>query len=79
MKMEHLDANNLYGWAMSQPLPTGSFEWVQATELAVAAQHVREDAPQGFILEVNLEYPEELHNTHNAYPLAPERLVVQKE
>ena len=48
---------------MSQPLLTGGFEWVQATELAAAAQHVREDSPQGFILEVDLEYPEELHNT----------------
>ena len=36
------------------------------------------DSPEGFILEVNLEYPEDLHEAHNAYPLAPERMVVQK-
>ena len=74
----HLDANNLHGWAMSQPLPMGGFEWIKAAELTDLAS-LREDAPQGFILEVNLEYTEELHNTHNAYPLAPERLVFRKE
>ena len=34
------------------------------------------DGPEGFILEVDLEYPEDLHNAHNAYPFAPERMVV---
>ena len=37
------------------------------------------DSPEGLILEVDLGYPEELHEAHNAYPLAPERLVVQNE
>ena len=42
------------------------------------ADHPADD-PEGFILEVDLEYPEDLHNAHNAYPLAPERMVVQKK
>ena len=37
------------------------------------------DSPEGYILEADLEYPVELHEEHNAYPLAPERMVVQKE
>ena len=37
------------------------------------------DSPEGYILEVDLEYPEDLHDAHNSYPLAPERMVVQKE
>ena len=37
------------------------------------------DGPEGFILEVDLEYPEDLNNTHNSYLLAPEHMVVQKK
>jgi len=72
----YLDANNLYGWAMSQYLPTGGFEWVEKPD-EVHIQDHPDDAPKGYILEVDLEYPEELHDAHNEYPLAPERLQVQ--
>ena len=76
----YLDANNLYGWAMSQPLPTGGFKWVDGCDkLAETITEHPADSHEGFILEVDLEYPEELHNAHNAYPLAPERMVVKKE
>ena len=76
----YLDANNLYGWAMSQPLPTGGFRWVEDCDgLVGTIQDQPVDGPEGFILEVDLEYPQELHDEHNAYPLAPERIVVQKE
>ncbi|KAK3801763.1 hypothetical protein RRG08_043778 [Elysia crispata] len=76
----YLDANNLYGWAMSQPLPTGGFRWVEDCDgLVGTIQDQPADGPEGFILEVDLEYPQELHDEHNAYPLAPERMVVQKE
>lgn len=76
----YLDANNLYGWAMSRPLPTGGFRWVEdcGPLSALIAEHSA-DSPEGYILEVDLEYPKELHKAHNAYPLAPERMVVQKE
>ena len=76
----YLDANNLYGWAMSQPLPTGGFQWVddcdRLTETII--EHPT-DSREGYILEVDLEYPGELHVAHNAYPLAPERMTVKKE
>ena len=76
----YLDANNLYGWAMSQPLPTGGFRWVEDCDgLVGTIKDQPADGPEGFILEVDLEYPQELHDHHNAYPLAPERMVVQKE
>ena len=76
----YLDANNLYGWAMSQPLPTGGFRWVEDCDgLVGTIQDQPDDGLEGFILEVDLEYPQELHDEHNAYPLAPERMVVQKE
>ena len=75
----YLDANNLYGWAMSQPLPIGGFQWVgDCDRLTEAIIKHPADSREGYILEVDLEYPGELHNVHNAYPLAPERMVVKK-
>ncbi|MEW8491110.1 MAG: DNA polymerase, partial [Candidatus Thiodiazotropha endolucinida] len=76
----YLDANNLYGWAMSQPVPTGAFRWEEDCEqlAKTIADHPADD-PEGFIFEVDLEYPEELHKAHNAFPLAPERMIVQGE
>ena len=67
----YLDANNLYGWAMCKPLPTRDFEWMEDDELMNWKKHA-------CILEVDLEYPKELHDLHNDYPLAPERLVLGK-
>ena len=76
----YLDANNLYGRAMSQPLPTGGFRWVEDCDgLAGTIKDQPADGPKGFILEVDLEYPRELHDEHNANPLAPERILVQKD
>ena len=76
----YLDANNLYGWAMSQPLPTGGFQWVEdCNQLSNTITDLPADGPEGFILKVDLEYPQVLHDEHNSYPLAPERMVVQKE
>ena len=63
--ISYLAANNLYGWAMSKQLPTSGFKWMSDEELD-DWKHV-----SGF-LEVDLEYPEQLHNLHNDYPLAPE-------
>ena len=65
---------------MSQHLPTGAFWWEEDCEqlAKTIADHPADD-PEGFILKVDLEYPEDLHNAHNAYPLAPERMVVQKK
>ena len=75
----YLDANNLYGWAMSQYLPTGNFKWltkeqIKKTNLA----NYSEEHDEGLLLEVDLDYPQELHDLHNDYPLAPEKLKVNK-
>ncbi|XP_065639665.1 uncharacterized protein LOC136072388 [Hydra vulgaris] len=69
--IQYLDANNLYGWAMSKPLPTHGFEWMSEEEL-------KNWKSTSCILEVDLEYPEHLHDVHNDYPLAPERLKIDK-
>ena len=65
--LAYLDANNLYGWAMMKPLPVGDFKWLSPLEL-----ENWKEIP--CILEVDLDYPKDLHDLHNDYPLAPERL-----
>ena len=75
----YLDANNLYGWAMSQYLPTGGFRWMTQKQIdKIDLAKYTEDSDKGLILEVNLEYPEELHDLHNDYPLGPEKVKVTK-
>ena len=58
---------------MSQPLPTGGFEWVEEAQEELTLEA---NASKGYILEVDFEYPKELHDAHNDYPIAPERLEV---
>ena len=73
----YLDANNLYGWAMSQYLPTDGFRWMTEKQInKIDLAKYKEDSEKGFILEVDLKYPEELHNLHNDYPLGPEKVKV---
>ena len=76
----YLDANNLYGWAMSQSLPFKDFKWLDPAEYEDPEDFILEnytdDTRKGVILEVDLEYPEELHDLHNDYPLAPEKILV---
>ena len=76
----YLDANNLYGWAMSQYLPTGGFRWLKKEQIdKLNIDNINDDNKKGYILEVDLEYPEELHDLHNDYPLAAEKIKVEKE
>ena len=73
----YLDANNLYGWAMSQPLPIGGYTWLTPaaySSIDWLGQNV--DQQYGYVLECDLDYPDHLHETHNDYPLAAERLLV---
>ena len=73
----YLDANNLYGWAMSQYLPTGGFRWMKQNKIEnLDLGKYHEESKKGLILEVDLEYPEDLHDIHNDYPLAPEKVKV---
>ena len=73
----YLDTNNLYGWAMSQYLPTGGFRWMTEKQInKIDLVKYKEDSDKGLILEVDLKYPEELHDLHNDYPLGPEKVKV---
>ena len=75
----YLDANNLYGRAISQSLPTHRFRFLQQEEIsALKQQDLSDDDEDGYIFEVDLHYPTSLHNQHDDYPLAPESLVIYR-
>ena len=71
----YLDANNLYGWAMSQKLPVNNFKWVEDL-LKFNESFIRnydENSDEGYILEVDVEYSKELFNLHKDLPFLPKR------
>ena len=72
--LQYLDANNLYGWAMSQPLPTGGFKWVDVNPNEISDLATRTD--KGYILEVDVSYPKDLHDSHNDLPFMCERMEI---
>ena len=76
--ISYLDKNNLYGWTMSEYLPQGEFNWVKnVDELDVVS--INEKSDTGYFSEVDLDYPDELHELHNDYQLAPEKLAVSND
>ena len=72
--LQYQDANNLYGWAMSQPLPTGRFRWVDVKPNETRKLAKRED--KGYLLEVDVSYLRDLHDFHNDFPFMCERLKI---
>ena len=72
----YLYANNLYGWAMSQSLPTGRFKWLKEDKWH---EIFKNKEGIGYFIDCDLEYPKELHELHNDYPLAPEKIIVQDD
>lgn len=57
-----MDANNLYGWATSQYLPTGGFKWKNGVDIDLVKY--TEESKKEMILAVDLEYKQELHDLH---------------
>ena len=73
----YFDVNNLYGWAMCQPLPYADFAWIDGNNEdrdAIASFDVMSvafDSSIGYILEVDIEYPRNLHDSHVDLPFCP--------
>ena len=73
----YLDCNNLYGFAMSEPLPKGKFRFLTNEEIdGFDITSKDDDDDLGYILEVDLDYPSHLHSSQNDYPLAPQKLPI---
>jgi hypothetical protein len=69
--LEYLDANNIYGWSMSKYLPSGDSKWVDNLD-NFDIMNISDKSLKGYILEVDLSYPKEIHDLHSDFPLAPE-------
>ena len=67
--------NNLYFWVMRGYLPYGGIKLLKNVD-GFDVSSISEKSPIGYILEVDLEYPDKLHVLHNSYPLAPEKLAI---
>ena len=70
----YLDVNNLYGWSMSQPLSTGGFKWVDLNVNEISELATLTD--KGYVLEVDVSYPKDLHDSHNDLPFMYERMEI---
>ena len=78
--IQYLDANNFYGWAMSQKLPVNGFKWVKNTSKIYEefTKNYDEDSHKGYILEVDVKYPRKLHDLHSDLPFLPKRMKIDK-
>ena len=79
--IQYLDANNLYGWAMSQKLPVNGFKWIDTSEHVINEEFIKnynENDIKGYILEVDVKYPKKLHNLHSDLPFLLERMEINK-
>ena len=78
--IQYLDANNLYGWAMSQKLPVDGFKW-KKNMLKFNEDFMKnydEDIDKGYIFEVDVKFPKNLHDLHSDLPFLPERVKISK-
>jgi len=75
----YLDANNLYGYAMCEYLPKSGFKWNEETWKKESILQLNDEGSTGYLFDVDLEYPIELHDLHNGYALASENSTVKKE
>ena len=78
--IQYLDANDLYGAAMSEKLPMNGFKWVsdisEINEKSIKSYDKNSD--KGYILEVDVDYPSKLHKLHSDMPFLPERMIIDK-
>ena len=72
--LQYLDANNLYGWAMSQPLSAGGFKWVKVKPEEISKLAKLKN--KGYLLEVDVKYPKELDDSHNDLPFMRKKLKI---
>ena len=78
--LQYLDTNNLYGWAMSQPLPMGGFHWfefqTEGKDLRTQIDELANQSDHGYLLEVDVAYPRELNDYHNDLPFMCGRMKI---
>ena len=78
--LQYLDANNLYGWTMSQKLPVGDFKWVDDVSIFTEdfIKNYDEESDIGYSFVIDVEYPKSLHKLHSDLPFLPDRMKINK-
>ena len=80
--IQYLDANNLYGWAVSKKLPVKGFRWLDSDEINEINEefikNYNENDNKSYIIEVDVRYPKRLHELHGDLPFLPERMKIDK-
>ena len=77
--IQYLDANNLYGWAMSKKLPVNGFKWLDNDKINEEfINNYNENDKKGYVLEVDVKYPKKLLDLHSDLPFLPERMEINK-
>ena len=78
--IQYLDANNFYGWAMSQKLPVDNFKWVEDTSKINedSIKNYYGNSKKGYILEVDVKYIKKLHDLHSDLPFLPKKIKIDK-
>ena len=78
--LQYLDDNNLYSWGMSQKLPLKGFKWKNNMSKFCEEfiKNYDEDNDKGYILEVEVKYPKNLHGLHEDLPFLPKRMKIGK-
>ena len=77
--IQYLDANNLYGWAMSKKLPVNGFKWTNNNIINEEfIRNCNENDKKGYIFEVDIKYPKKLHDLYSNLPFLPERMEINK-
>ena len=76
----YLDANNLYGWAMSQKLPVNGFKWIKNLSKfnEIFIRNYDENSDKRYFLKVDVDYPKKLFDLHKDLPFLPERKKINK-
>ena len=73
----YLDVNNLYSYALSKFLPASRFKWIDPKQFDF--NKYTSNSSKGCVLEVGFKYPKELHELHNDYHLAPDKIEIKRE
>ena len=77
--IQYLDANNLYGWAMSKKLSVNGFKWLDNDEINEEfIRNYDENNDKGYILEVDVKYSKRLHELHSDLPFLSEGMEINK-
>ena len=80
--LEHVDANNLYRWAISQKLPIGNFEWIKKDDKSkfdkTFIKNYDENGDKGYIFGTDVEYPKNISMLHRDLPFLSERMKINK-